>query len=109
MRKLTALLIAAALLGGVSRAVSAQDAKVLYEKHCKSCHGPAVGEPLPAMVKAMNVPSVTDARVSALSEDSLVKVITKGKGKFMKPYSATLKPAEITALAKYLKTLTKKT
>ncbi|MBI4205106.1 MAG: cytochrome c [Betaproteobacteria bacterium] len=88
---------------------AAQDGKALYEKQCKSCHGPAGGAPVPAMVKQMNVRSITDPAVLAKTpDDTLIGVIEKGRGKFMKPFAGKLKHEEVVAIVKYLRTFAKK-
>ena len=96
------LLVAAALQA------QAPDGKALYEKNCKMCHG-ADGKPNPAMLKMMPGLAPIDARfLAARSEDSVVKVLTQGtaNGK-MKGYKGKLSPAEMVAVAKYLRELAK--
>jgi mono/diheme cytochrome c family protein len=99
-----------ALLPRLLEAQAAPDGKALYEKFCKSCHGPAGGQPSPAMVKSMKVMSVTEPVLLAkFSADSLVMVLEKGTGtSFMKPYTGKMSREEMTALAKYLKSFEKK-
>lgn len=79
--------------------------QALYDEYCKSCHGPAGGEPSPAMVKMMeNLESITDsAFLAETPDDSLISVTEKGRGK-MKPFAEKLTKEEIVAIAHFLRT-----
>lgn len=77
---LTGLVIAAA-----SSAAGAADAKVgqvVYDKHCKGCHGPNGAAPA-NVTKLENgrVPDLRGSRVQSLSDPDLAKIVTHGKGK----------------------------
>ncbi|MBI4204366.1 MAG: cytochrome c [Betaproteobacteria bacterium] len=107
------LLLVGALLLLLPRTAAAQngpDGKALYDRLCKSCHGPAGAQPTPAMVKLMKVQAVTDsAFITKFSEDSLVTILEKGTGsKYMKPYAEKMTREEMVALVKYLKTFERK-
>lgn len=76
------------------------DGKALYEKNCRMCHG-ADGTPPAAMLKMMpTLPTLNASFIASRSEDSVVKVLTKGTAK-MKPFKDKLTPAELAAVAKY--------
>lgn len=81
------------------------DGQALYDKNCKSCHGPAGGAPSPAMLKMMeNLTSITDpAFLAQTPDDSLISVTETGRGK-MKPFAEKLTKEEIVAIVKYLRT-----
>ncbi|MDP1891973.1 MAG: cytochrome c [Gemmatimonadaceae bacterium] len=86
--------------------VQEPDGKAVYDVHCRKCHG-ATGRPTAAMKKLLPELPVFDASFFAQrSDDQLVEVITTGKGKNMKPLRDVLKPEEMRAVAKYIRTLT---
>lgn len=100
------LLWAAVAAGTDPRRAGAQEpaSSVLYEKHCKVCHGPAGGAPAPALQKQMGVPNLFEPGfLRARSDDSLVAVMERGAGKFMKPMAGTLKKEEMRAIARFLR------
>ena len=83
----------------------APDGKAIFDAHCKKCHG-ATGKPSAAMKKLLPELPVWDARFFAQrSDDQIVQVLMNGKGKNMKPVREVLKPEEMLAVAKYIRTL----
>ena len=81
------------------------DGKAIFDAHCKKCHG-ASGKPSAAMKKLLPELPVWDARFFAQrSDDQIVQVLMNGKGKNMKPVREVLKPEEMLAVAKYIRTL----
>ncbi|UYQ95719.1 cytochrome c [Chitinophaga horti] len=70
-------------------------AKVLYSKHCATCHGDAGDR---GRFGARNL------KASSLSDSSIIRQISKGKG-IMPAFARRLKPEEMTQLADYIKTL----
>jgi mono/diheme cytochrome c family protein len=103
---LAALVFAAS--GAVSSAsAQATDAKAVYDANCKKCHG-AEGIPSKAMVtRSPKLAPFNAAFFAKRSEDSLVKVIANGKAK-MPAYKTKRTPAEISAVAKYIRTFATK-
>ena len=103
--KVRALMIGVALLtAGAARHASAQvaDGKVLYEANCKKCHG-ALGTPPKAMKEQFAKIATFDAAfIAKHSADSIVVVLTKGKGEDMKPFKGKMPPAEMAAVAHYV-------
>ena len=98
------------LAGGVVRAHAAQepDAKALYSDTCKKCHG-VLGVPPQKMKKKYEKIATFDEKFLATrSEDSIVKVLTKGKGEDMESFKDKLSPADLRALAKYVRELAAK-
>lgn len=82
------LLAGAAFLGAAAITMEAADAtagKAIYDKKCKTCHGPD-GQGNPGMAKALNVEfkAFGSMDVQKMSDADLKKVITMGTGK-MKP------------------------
>ena len=81
------------------------DGKALYDAHCRKCHG-ATGKPSAAMKRLLPELPVWDANFWAQrSDDQIVQVLMNGKGKNMKPLRDALKPEEMLAVAKYIRTL----
>lgn len=110
----TPLMFAVALLAGsgaVSRvAAQAPNASALYSENCKQCHG-VLGTPPKAMKAKFPKIATFDAAFGASrSEDSVVKVLTKGvgKGDEMKSFKGILSNDEMKAVAKYVEELGKK-
>jgi mono/diheme cytochrome c family protein len=93
--KRIALFLAAAFL--LAPAVRAEDAAALYTAKCKMCHGPD-GKGTPVGVKM----GAKDLTATTLSEADIAKTIADGKGK-MTPFKGKLEPAQIEAVAKFVK------
>ena len=95
----------------VTATVPAQDAdgKTLYLQNCRTCHG-ATGMPSGEnKEKYPKIKALNDAAFLArLSDDSILTVLKKGKGKDMKSWTEKLNPAEMVAVVKYVRTLPKK-
>jgi mono/diheme cytochrome c family protein len=81
------------------------DAAALYKQHCRSCHG-AKGVPPARMVTLYpELKTLADSAEQAkMTEASIVAVMQRGKGKDMKSFTDKLSPAEMAAVAKYVKT-----
>jgi mono/diheme cytochrome c family protein len=96
-------------LGAVSRMVAQDpDGKTLYVANCKRCHG-VLGTPPKAMKEQFPKIATFDAAfIAKHSNDSIVTVLTKGKGEDMKPFKGKLTPAEMVAVAKYVHELAEK-
>jgi len=84
-------LIVCALAASAATSIHAADSaagKAVYDKSCKSCHGPdGAGNPAVAKMMKVDMKDLKSADVQAMSDDDLKKVITDGKGK-MKPIAA---------------------
>jgi mono/diheme cytochrome c family protein len=102
-------LCAIAALAITASAVQAQDGKTLFEANCKKCHG-VLGVPPKAIKKKMDkIPTFDAAFLAKVSEDSIVKVLTKGgASEDMKPFKDKLSAAEMAAVAKYVRELAAK-
>ena len=86
-------------------AMSAGDAdgKTVYDANCKKCHG-ATGTPVAPMKKKYEKLAAFDAAFFAKrSDDSVVAILTNGKGDNMKSFKDKLKPDEMAAVAKYIR------
>ena len=102
-------LVTAVLLAvgpGASRAAVQQpDGAALYRQHCRSCHG-AAGTPTARMLTLYpKLKSLADSTyLASLSLDSIVTVTRDGIAE-MKPYKDKLSADQITAIARFVKTL----
>ena len=102
---LIGVVVAGALV--VSSSVSAQtaDGKTAYEANCRKCHG-VRGIPPKAMKEQFpKIKAFDDAFLKAISQDSLVKVLVKGKNEDMKSFKDKLSKEEMEAVAKYTREL----
>lgn len=88
MRMILATLTLTALCTSAGFAADAKAGAALFDKSCKSCHGPD-GTPNAAMAKALKVDmkDLKSAEVQAMSDADLKMIITMGKGK-MHPVAA---------------------
>ena len=76
----------------------AVDAVALYKQHCQKCHAPD-GKGIPSL----EPPDLTDAKWQTENTDKqITEVINEGKG-IMPGFKDTLKPAEIEALVKHVR------
>jgi len=84
----------------------APDGAALYRQNCRSCHG-LKGVPPQRMVSVYPaLKSLADpAYLKAVSVDSIAAVLRHGAGRDMKPFADRLSPAEILAVARFVKTL----
>ena len=82
------------------------DGRLLYLKNCRTCHG-ATGLPSDEnKEKYPKIKALNDAVfLRALSDDSILTVLKKGKGKDMKAWGEKLNPAEMVSVVKYVRTL----
>ena len=96
-------------LASTTAAGQAADGKTLYEANCKKCHG-VLGTPPKTMQKKFEKIMVFDADfIAKRSDDSLVKVLTKGgKTEDMKSFKEKLSADEMKAVAKYVRELATK-
>jgi len=112
-RKVSILIVLLALAGLISIAGSAQtgkrkapakgkavDASALYKQHCAKCHAPD-GKG----IESLEPPDMTTEKWQTETSDAAIETaIKEGKG-IMPGFADTLKPAEITALVKFIRTL----
>lgn len=83
------------------------DAKAVYDANCKKCHGVA-GTPPKAMATMFPKIAAFDAAFFAKrSNDSLVKILTNGKSVQMTSFKSKMTPAEMAAVAKYMRAFAK--
>lgn len=81
-------------------AAKSVDAAALYKQHCSKCHA-ADGKG----IESLEPPDMTSEKwQTETTDDAIAAAIKEGKG-IMPGFSDTLKPAEITAMVKFLRTL----
>src|SRR5580658_9895750 len=95
------ILITLGLAAAAASSIQAADAtagKAVYDKSCKSCHGPdGAGNPAVAKMMKVDLKDLKSADVQAMSDDDLKKIITDGKGKMKPVAGASGSAAEIVA------------
>ncbi|MHB1311458.1 MAG: c-type cytochrome [Gemmatimonadaceae bacterium] len=99
------LILFGVLAAALSTRAAAQgvDGKATYDENCKKCHG-ATGTPVAPMKKKYEKLAAFDAAFFAQrSDDSVVAILTNGKGENMKSFKDKLKPEEMAAVAKYIR------
>ena len=115
-RQVSILVVLLALAGVISLAVSAQTKKApakgkapagktsgaaaLWMQHCKKCHAED-GKG----IESLEPPDMTTEKWHAANTDkAIAEAINEGKG-IMPGFKDTLKPAQVTALVKHIRTL----
>ncbi len=105
MKRLIVLSVAFLIAGAVS--ARAAEAKELFDKNCKMCHGPD-GKGKTKMGEKLGIKDYTDPKVQeAMKDADMIKAIKEGikegdKTK-MKAFGETLSDDEIKALVKYVR------
>jgi len=95
------------LMAGISHRALAQapDGKALYEANCKKCHG-VLGNPPKAIKEQFPKVATFDGPfIATHTEDSIVTIMTRGKGEDMKSFKGKLTHAEMAAIAAYVHAL----
>ncbi|HMV86000.1 MAG TPA: c-type cytochrome [Blastocatellia bacterium] len=84
-----------------------QNAAAIYTEKCAKCHG-ADGKGAEKF-KKQGVKDFTDAKWQKANTDAKITAdINNGKGDFMPAWKGKLKPAEVTALVKHIRSFGKK-
>ena len=102
---LVALSVGASVAGSTTPATF-EDAAAIYAAKCAKCHGPD-GKGVDKYKKQGMEDMTTANWQKANSDAKITAAINKGKGDFMPAWKGKLKPAEITALVKYIRSLKK--
>ncbi len=95
-----------ACLGTSTWGADAAAGKAVYDKKCKTCHGPA-GEGNPGMAKVLGttITPLGSDEVQKMPDADLKKVVMQGKGK-MKPITG-LTDADVDNVVAHVRTLKK--
>ena len=83
------------------------DAKAVYDANCRKCHGVAGTPPKAMAAKFPKIAAFDAAFFAKRSNDSLVTVLTKGKSAAMTSFKSKMTPAEMAAVAKYVRAFAK--
>ena len=106
MRIILTTLTLAGLSATAGSAADAKAGQAIYDRSCKSCHGPD-GTANPSIAKMMKVEmkDLKSADVQAMSDDEIKKIITDGKGKM--PAVKTVSGAALDNVVAYVRSLKK--
>lgn len=104
-----ALLASSLWSAGVS-AHSAQgdSTKALYSQNCQQCHGVRGVPPKGMQMAYPEIPTFNSAFLASHTPDSIVKVLTHGKGKNMPSFKGRLTSDQMSSLATYVRGLATK-
>ena len=110
MRKLIALTLLCAAIGGLS--MQAADVKENWSKQCAKCHGED-GKGQTTMGKKLKVADYTDPKVQAkFTDEEMFKITKEGKKEgsktLMKGYADVFSDQEIKDLVALIRTMAKK-
>lgn len=104
--RLSMIAVSLLVAGALSRAgAQAPDGKALYEENCRKCHGVIGNPPKTMKEKYPKIATFNAAFIASRSDDSVVKVLTHGKGEDMKSFKDKMTPDEMMAVAKYVRSL----
>ena len=105
-RYAVAAVLAATLMGlGAARVPQQPDGQALFNDNCRKCHGLSGKPTHMALTEYPHIPTMDSAFALARSVDSIVTILTNGKGKDMKSFKGKLAPAEMRAVAEYVRSL----
>lgn len=85
---------------------AAQEPKALYDKNCKTCHGPVGGQPSAAMKARMNPPALDAAFLGTIDDAKFMASMEKG-GQKMRPLDGKMTKQEMQAVMKYVRAFAK--
>ena len=81
--------------------------KALYEANCRKCHGVRGVPPKTMKAKYEKIATFDADFFTKHTRDSIVTILTKGKGEDMKSFKAKLTHEQMEQVADYIKTLVK--
>lgn len=103
---LAGAVILALALSPSNGSAQAPDGAALYRQNCRTCHGLKGIPPRSMMTVYPNLKAIGDsAFLRTRSVDSIVAVLRHGAGRDMKSFANRLSPEEITAVARFVKSL----
>ncbi len=106
MKNQISIAILSIMLASTGSIAFAQSGADTYKSKCAMCHGATGLGDTPAG-KSTKARSFSDPEVVKMSDDDLIAVTKKGKGK-MPAYAGKLTDAQITDVVGYIRTLQKK-
>jgi mono/diheme cytochrome c family protein len=78
--------------------------KAPYEENCRKCHGVRGVAPKTMQAKFPKIATFNEAFFDKHTPDSIVVILTKGKGQDMKSFKDKLSTAQMVAVATYIRT-----
>jgi mono/diheme cytochrome c family protein len=78
--------------------------KAPYEENCRKCHGVIGIAPKAMKAKFPKIATFNEQFFAKRSGDSIVTILTKGKGQDMKSFKDKLSVAQMVAVASYIRT-----
>jgi len=82
------------------------DGRAIYREECRNCHGANGVPPAAKREEYPRIPTFADSSFfDHRSQDSIVAVLRHGAGRDMKSFRDKLSPAEIDAVAAFIRTL----
>lgn len=103
---LVALALGASVAAAQTPGAAEPDGAALYRQQCRSCHGARGVAPERMRAIYPTLKTLADSAFLARTPvDSIVAVLRHGKGKDMKSFSDRLSPAEMHAVAVFVKGL----
>jgi mono/diheme cytochrome c family protein len=84
------------------------DAKAVYDQNCMQCHGVRGLPPKNVKSALSKIPTFDSAFIAVRTDDSIVKVLTNGKGGDMPSFKGKLTSSQMATLAKYVRALASK-
>ena len=104
MKTLTAVITGFLVVSLPLAAADAAAGKAVYDKSCKSCHGPdGAGNPAVAKMMKVEMNHLGSKEAQAKSDDELKAVVTNGVGK-MKPIGS-VQGDQVAAVVAFVRTL----
>ena len=100
--------VSAAFSTARAQSADSTEGKVAYDANCKRCHGVRGTPPKTMKEKYPKIVAFDAEFLAKHSEDSVVKVLTKGKNEDMKSFQSKLTAAQMAAVAAYVRDLASK-
>ena len=98
--------ILAVTVGAATVAAQDPDGAALYRQHCRACHGLKGVTPPRMLTLYPELKTLADPGAFAKPpKDSILAAMRHGKGTHMKSFAAVLKPEQMEAIAKFVKSL----
>ena len=105
IRLLTTGLVLLASATVARAAMQPADPKTLYDDNCMKCHGVRGLPPKTMKAKFPKIATFDAAFIASRSDDSVVKVLTRGKNEDMVSFKDKLTPEQMMIVAKYVRVL----
>ncbi len=106
MRLILTTVTLAGLSVTIASAANPKAGKAVYERACKSCHGPdGEGNPAVAKMKKVEIKDLKSPDVHGMSDEDMKMIVTKGKGKM--PAVTSVSGGDLENVIAYVKSLKK--